>query len=275
MRAHVNYQLELSYSEPVRSANQILRLTPRACDSLHVLDWFVGVEPLTTLRRSEDGFGNIVLSCSHEGPLEKIVIGVEGLIETQDSAGVLRGVNEKQPLDLFLRHSEGCAADKDLRAFAAEAVAGEDERLGRLHRLMAAVHEAVAFAPGGSGAPRPAPAVFAAKTATARETAQVFVAAARALAIPARFVSGFRLEDVEAAQDHAWAEAYVENIGWIGFDATLDLCPRDLHLRLAHGVDYFSAAPRRGAFSATRASRSNAGWTPRRRVRRFGRASNK
>ncbi|MCW2272722.1 transglutaminase family protein [Rhodoblastus acidophilus] len=245
MRARVTLQIEVAFSEPVRSANTLLRLTPRPFDGLHVLDWFVGVEPVATLRRIEDGYGNMSHSCSHAGPLERIAITAEGQVETQDAAGVSRGLHEKQPLDLFLRHSHD-GPGEEITAFA-KSVSGAD-RLSRLHLLMGALHDRIAFAPTDS-APRAAAAVFAEGKGCAREIAQIFVTAARSQNIPARFVSGLLLDGAEGAAFHAWAEAHVDGIGWIAFDGALGFCPRDVHLRLAHGVDYWSAAPWRQAFS--------------------------
>ena len=45
---------------------------------------------------------------------------------------------------------------------------------------------------------------------------------------------------------HAWAEAYVENLGWVGFDPTNGMCTTDAHVRVAVGLDYLGAAPVRG-----------------------------
>ena len=247
MRARVTLQIEVAFSEPVRSANTLLRLTPRPFDSLHVLDWFVGVEPVATLRRNEDGYGNISHGCSHAGPLERIAITAEGQVETQDTAGVARGLHEKQPLDLFLRHCHDGPGDA-IVAFAAKAIGPETNSLSRPHLLMDTLHDHIAFAPADAP-PRPVAEVFEDGKGSARELAQIFVAAARAQNIPARFVSGLLLDDSDGAGFHAWAEAYVDEIGWIGFDSALGFCPRDAHLRLAHGVDYWSAAPRRDAFS--------------------------
>ncbi len=250
MRASVQFQLQVSFAEPVRGLNQILRLTPRGFDSQEVRDWRVDVLPDATCRRGEDAFGNIVHACSHDGPLDSLTVTAEGLVETHDGAGVLRGLNEKFPLDVFLRDAPATHADRELAVFARDALANEADPLGRMHLLMGALHKALAFAPGETEAPRPANEVFAARAGSARELAQVFVAAARALSVPARFVSGFHLgagEVGEAGPHHAWAEAFVDPIGWIGFDPALGFCPRDAHLRLATGLDFFGAAPRRAA----------------------------
>jgi transglutaminase-like putative cysteine protease len=250
MLASVQLQLQISYAEPVRALNQLLRLKPRSFDSQEVKEWQVDVLPDAKLRRTEDGFGNIVHSCSHDGPLDEVTITAEGLVETHDAAGVVRGLAAKLPLDVFLRDCPGTRADKDLAAFSLDSLADEKDPLGRMHGLMAALHKALALAPGEMGSPRPAAEVFASRAGSARELAQVFVAAARSLGTPARFISGFFLGGGEAdgaAALHAWAEVHVEPIGWIGFDPALGYCPRDEHLRIAQGIDYFSAAPRRAA----------------------------
>ncbi len=80
----------------------------------------------------------------------------------------------------------------------------------------------------------------------ATDYAHLFVGAARALGIPARYVTGYLVGDgEEAAAFHAWAEAFDEKLGWIGFDAMLELCPTDRHVRMAVGLDALSAAPLR------------------------------
>ena len=77
----------------------------------------------------------------------------------------------------------------------------------------------------------------------------MFLAAARAEGIPARYVSGYflRSDSTEQEAGHAWAEAYIEGVGWIGFDPANGVCADERHLRLAIGRDYLEAAPVRGA----------------------------
>jgi transglutaminase-like putative cysteine protease len=250
MRASIQYQLQISCAEPVRAVNQVLRLTPRGFDGQEIKDWRVDVLPDARMRRSEDAFGNIVHSCCHDGPLDQLSVMAEGDIETYDVAGVVRGLPEKMPLDVYLRDTGATQADKDLLAFAQDALQGEKDPLGRMHVLNAALHEACAFAPGEGETPRPAKEIFASRAGSARELAQVFVAAARGVDVPARFISGFFLGDEgvgRAGAHHAWAEVFVEPIGWVGFDPALGCCPRDEYLRIALGLDFFGAAPRRAA----------------------------
>lgn len=250
MRASVQYHFQISYADPVRAMNQVLRLTPRGFDGQEIKDWRVDVLPDARMRRNEDAFGNIVHSCSHDGPLEQLSVMAEGDIETNDTAGVVRGLPEKLPLDVYLRHTAATLADKELLAFTQDALSCETDPLGRMHVLNDALHEACAFAPGEGETPRPAREAFASRAGSARELAQVFVAAARGVDVPARLISGFFLgtEGVGAGgAHHAWAEVFVEPIGWIGFDPAFGCCPRDEYLRIALGLDFAGAAPRRSA----------------------------
>jgi transglutaminase-like putative cysteine protease len=72
--------------------------------------------------------------------------------------------------------------------------------------------------------------------------------AARVLGVPARYVNGYFLTETDEPSEahHAWAEAYIEGLGWLGFDPANGICPTDHYVRLACGLDAGSAAPIRG-----------------------------
>jgi transglutaminase-like putative cysteine protease len=74
--------------------------------------------------------------------------------------------------------------------------------------------------------------------------------------VPARYVAGYLLADAgDLAQHetHGWAEAWVEGLGWIGFDATNGLCVTERYVRLCCGLDAHDAAPVRGSVMGTTA----------------------
>ena len=74
--------------------------------------------------------------------------------------------------------------------------------------------------------------------------ARLLVALLRSVGIPARYVSGYL--HAAGVASHAWAEAFVPNLGWVAFDATNGFCATDAHVRIAAGLDYLGAAPVRG-----------------------------
>jgi transglutaminase-like putative cysteine protease len=90
--------------------------------------------------------------------------------------------------------------------------------------------------------------VFQLKRGVARDLAHIFIGAARSLSIPARFVAGYLcIDGVEQRSGHAWAEAYVPKLGWIGFDPVKGVCPSEAYIRVAVGLDALGAIPIRGA----------------------------
>ena len=91
---------------------------------------------------------------------------------------------------------------------------------------------------------------FALKRGVCQDLTHVFIAAARHLGVPARYVGGyFHRADGVTQQDagHAWAEAHVPALGWVAFDPANGICATDAHVRVAVGLDYLGAAPVRGA----------------------------
>ena len=67
--------------------------------------------------------------------------------------------------------------------------------------------------------------------------------------MPARYVGGYlKRSDGVVGQEagHAWAEAFVPDLGWVAFDPTNGISATDAHVRVSVGLDYLGAAPVRG-----------------------------
>src|SRR5215472_13836486 len=94
---------------------------------------------------------------------------------------------------------------------------------------------------------------------SAADLTHIFLGAARSLQIPARYLAGYLCGRAEPeGGGHAWAEAYVPGLGWVGFDTVNCVCPADAYVRVAVGLDALGAAPVRAApvtASATKARR--------------------
>ncbi|KAK0350475.1 hypothetical protein LTR94_028876, partial [Friedmanniomyces endolithicus] len=168
-------------------------------------------------------------------------------VATADTGGVVRGVNERLAPAVFLRETRLTQADAALCAFALEA--GEGASLDRMHRLMGAIHARVAFQVGATSASHTAAEAFAIGQGVCQDHAQIFIACARKLGVPARYVSGhLSRSDGQHDQDaaHAWAEAFIEDLGWVGFDPANGVCPTEHYVRVATGLDALGATPIRG-----------------------------
>ena len=251
MRIRVSHEIIHRFAPPARTVNQILRLTPLSFDSQYVLRWRIDVDADGALRETEDAHGNAVASYSHHGLIERLAVSAAGEVETSDAAGVVRGAVERLPAEMYLRESPLAHVNGALRDFAAEAAKGAADPLDSMHRLMSALNETIAFHPDEKDAAGSPVEAFALTRGRARDFAHIFIACARFLGVPARFISGYRVagEESEKAGAHEWAEAHVPALGWVAFDATAPICPDERYIRVAVGFDGQDGAMTRSAHS--------------------------
>lgn len=250
MRIRVVHDTHYRYDRPARSLIQAHRLTPRSHDGQHVRRW--RIEPSVDGRLSprEDGLGNLVHMFSMHRPTEELTIRVIGEVDTHDTGGIVRGAVERVPDAFFLRETDLTTTDEPLRDFAESAASGGGDVLEFLHRLLIAVNRTVTFDTGPTHTATTAVEAFALGRGVCQDLSHIFIAAARHRGVPARYVSGyFRRGDgvVDQEAGHAWAEAKVPGLGWVGFDPTNGICTTEAHLRVAVGLDYLGAAPIRGS----------------------------
>ena len=251
MRLRVVHETSYRYERPVRSFLQLLRLTPRDHDGQHVRTWRIEPSVEGRLKPQEDALGNLVHVFSSDAILESLRIRVAGEVETSDTHGLVSGAVERVPDLFYLRQTDLSRPDAEIRAFARD-VAGDAaaDPLAALHRLVAGLHREIAFDTEPTHAATTAAEAFALRRGVCQDLTHVFLAAARSVEIPARYVSGYLFRSdgtVEQDAGHAWAEAKVPDLGWIGFDPTNGICTTEAYVRIAIGLDYLGAAPVRGS----------------------------
>jgi transglutaminase-like putative cysteine protease len=114
---------------------------------------------------------------------------------------------------------------------------------------MVQINEHMTFDEDPTNSGTSAAEAFALKRGVCQDYAHIFIACARTGGVPARFVSGHFLRSdgsIHQQAGHAWTEAFVPDLGWVGFDAANGICTTDAHARVAIGLDYLGAAPVRG-----------------------------
>jgi transglutaminase-like putative cysteine protease len=193
-----------------------------------------------------DAYGNRAHLCSLTKPDAEITIAATGVVETHDRSGVV-GRLERDPVPALFRRVTPLT--KPIGAIAGRfRAAPRDgrERLSLLHGLMERVEEVLGEQSQAQSQSQDGQSQSQGKgtAASAPDYAHAFIGVARALEIPARYVTGYLAEaEDEPAAFHAWAEAWDDGLGWIGFDAMLGLCPTERHVRVACGLDALSTSP--------------------------------
>ena len=223
MKLTLSHTLVLSIGTPARAVQHLL-LTALATPQQKIEHWSIEAPGFAEAATFRDGYGNRAHLLSQVKPEMPITIAVTGSVETFDKAGVI-GRLEYDPMPaLFRRQTE-------LTKFGARLAEGLDAAAGRiplLHELM----ERASTLPQRQ-----------AQGADAAGLAHGFIGAARSLDVPARYVTGYLLDDDGMAKFHGWAEAWDDSLGWVGFDPLLNLCPAENHIRLASGLDALATMP--------------------------------
>jgi transglutaminase-like putative cysteine protease len=238
----VRHSTHYSYEGTNCFAVQRLRLTPSDTRAQTVRSWSIEAEGIEHAAGYLDGFGNKVHLITRCKPFRELTITASGEVETLDTGGVAGEVGEANPL-LFLNDTPLTRSSPAIDALADE-LPGRDA-LDQLHGLLQAVAKRVRYVTDATGSATTAAQAFDAGQGVCQDHAHIFIAGARRLGVPARYVCGYLHVEGEphAEAHHAWAEAHLPNLGWVGFDPANDICPTERYVRLACGFDAQSAAP--------------------------------
>lgn len=243
MRLSIRHHTNYAYERLGACAVQRLRLTPVPNRAQKILGWQIEAPGIDEAATYTDGFGNIVHLIAHNDSYETISITARGEVETSDTGGVVGGLGDTCNPYLFLRPTRLTEASAEINAMADRITAATT--LSQLHHLLEAIATRVDYVGDSTDSGTSAAEAFAAGRGVCQDHAHIFIAAARRLGVPARYVTGYLHVESEgqAAAHHAWAEAYLTGLGWVGFDPANHICPTDRYVRLACGFDAAWAAP--------------------------------
>lgn len=239
-----------SYHFPIGAARLILllRLWPEPHAGQVVRGWTVSVNDQPVLPTARTGHGDNIALWSAAADPGEIAILATGIVEAEDKAGLVTGLTVRPSPAIFLRATPHTRADKAVRELMGSPPAA-DAAIAWLHELMRVVHERLPYVAGSTSIDTTAIEALKAGAGVCQDHAHLFIAVARAHGIPARYVSGYLLADGDHGdlhETHAWAEAWIEGVGWCAFDPSSGICTTERYVRLTTGFDAADAAPIRG-----------------------------
>lgn len=253
MRLNIVHKSEYFYDSPVQYGLQRLRQTPKSRPGQTVSHWKVELEGAQEEVTYRDQYNNHVELISIIPGSERITITASGEVDTEETSGVVGPPRGYTPLWLFKRETPLTHKTRDIIALAREAKGDDDVAL--MHDLLDRIRERVPYVIGVTDANTTADEALALGKGVCQDHSHIFVTAARVRGYPARYVSGFLLIDGQdhQAASHAWAEVYIEGLGWVGYDVSNGISPDERYVCVATGLDYRDAAPISGIRHGTAA----------------------
>ena len=243
MRLRIHHTTRYSFQEPVTFALQQVRKTPKTSHQQRVHSWKTSVHGGCKELSFEDHHHNVTDLISFDNSVSALELVCEGEVELSDTHGVVGRHRGPAPLWLYRKSTPLTEA----RAGVRELVRGIDtaNMLDALHSLSERIRAAVSYEVGASLSGWTAEETIEAGSGVCQDHTHVFLACVRRLDLPARYVSGYLMLDDRSSQEamHAWAEAHVPDLGWVGFDISNGISPDARYVRVATGLDYSDAAP--------------------------------
>jgi transglutaminase-like putative cysteine protease len=262
----IRHVTRFRYSSPVSESVMEVRMQPRDDDNQSCQRFQLQTVPRTRIQHYFDHVGNVVHHFNVPSRHSILTITAEALVrvlppdpipdalapETWDALGQL--LDGYGVWDL-LQPSQFAHPTEALRAFADDLkIERGPDPLTTLRTINSAINQAFEYAPQTTRVDSPIDEALSRRRGVCQDFAHVMIALVRELGIPCRYVSGYlfhRREDQDRSQadaTHAWVEALLPDLGWVGFDPTNDLLAGARHVRVAVGRDYDDVPPTRGVY---------------------------
>lgn len=255
MLIDVTHISEFGYDRPITESVMELRLQPRVDLTQRVQSFDLSVEPTGHLATTVDAFGNVVHHYNFRPPHQLIRIVAHSVVETG-----LAG--DPAPPDRwrfqYLR-LDGPVEDIPDVLEVAERLRPHDEDdppqiEGAVSDLTGYIHDRFEYRGGVTTWQSTVADLVASGSGVCQDFTHYWIAACRAMGIPARYVSGYVHHPRESGDlpvteaSHAWGEAWVPDKGWCGFDPTNPVSATPYHVKVGVGRDYRDVPPTKGVF---------------------------
>lgn len=254
------------YSKPVWQSIMEVRMHPRSEYAQRCFQFQLSVSPRARIFSYTDHLANLVHHFDIPEPHKQLTIITDALVDVDAPLPLPQNLGPEAWDDLdamieeddywdMLMPSHYARPSSDLDAFAEElGVAKRDgqDPLELLTGLNSGLCRALAYVKESTSVDSPIEDALQSRQGVCQDFAHIMIAIVRNLRIPCRYVSGYLYHD-QSHEDrsaegatHAWVEALLPGLGWIGFDPTNDLIAGERHIRTAIGRDYADVAPTTG-----------------------------
>lgn len=263
----IRHLTKFRYELPVSESVMETRMHPRSDSSQRCLTFSLSVSPRCRVFSYRDHLGNNVHHFDIPGRHSQLVIVAEALVEQQLLSEIPPSLDSRawQQLDALVAEgdywemllpSEFAKPTQALMGLVKLFEIGRrDDPLTVLRQLNEKVYQYFNYVPRSTRVDSPIDEAIESHNGVCQDFAHTMIALVRHLRIPCRYVSGYLYQGEQGADRsvsdamHAWIEAFLPHVGWVGFDPTNNLLAHERHIRTAIGRDYADVPPTSGVYS--------------------------
>jgi transglutaminase-like putative cysteine protease len=266
----IRHVTEFDYSAPITESVMEVHMQPRTDEWQRCLSFTLDVTPRTHVQHHRDYLGNIIHHFDIPESHWRLVLLAEAQVEMLIPSPLPEALTPSawDELDVLLDNGDVwewlvpsyfAQPTALLHDLATELnAARRDDPLTVLRQINTGINQAFTYQPQSTEVDSPIDDALKARQGVCQDYAHIMIALARELRIPCRYVSGYLFHHVDDYSDpaasHAWLEALLPGLGWVGFDPTNNVVASDRHIRVAIGRDYADVPPTRGVFKGLASS---------------------
>jgi transglutaminase-like putative cysteine protease len=262
----IRHTSRFAYSAPITESTMEVRMQPRGDGRQRCLRFELTTQPRARVFAYQDSLGNVVHHFDIPSRHSRLWVTADAIVEMAHAATLPESLPDRVWDDLdeiavsgerwhSLQPSQFARETPLLAALAEELVWQRDaDPLTLMRRLNYALFHSFTYAQSETHVDSPIDDALKARAGVCQDLAHIMIALARRIGIPCRYVSGYLSSSSDShdrsaeGATHAWAEAYLPTLGWVGFDPTNDVLAAERHIRVAVGRDYADVPPTRGVF---------------------------
>ena len=269
----VRHFTRFRYSRPISQTVMEVRMHPRSEYLQRCFTFQLAVSPRARIFAYSDHMGNLVHHFDIPASHGQLTIIADALVEVDtppeqplrlgsEACGEHDAMIEHEDYWDMLRPSRFARASPELETLAREF--GVDKREGDplllLRRLNEQVYDAFSYVKASTSVDSPIEEALRSRQGVCQDFAHIMIALVRNLRVPCRYVSGYLHHSATHSDrsadgaTHAWVEALLPGVGWVGFDPTNNLLAGGRHIRTAIGRDYSDVPPTMGTMKGRASS---------------------
>lgn len=270
MEYQLSHRTAYRYAHPVGTSYQLLHLTPRHFAQQQVLSSSVTIAPTPVMQQQRtDYFGNSITDMVIRDQHSVLLIEARAHVIVYSDQNILLDLSPpwEKVVEIARYPGDNDSWDaakycfpsaqitlREARRYAAPLFTPGKPLLRLAMELTQQIYREFEYQGGVTDIYTPVPTVLTARTGVCQDFAHVAIACLRAFGIPARYVSGYLLNEprtgapklVGADASHAWFSVWCPEFGWVDFDPTNNVRTHNEHITLAWGRDYSDVSPTRG-----------------------------
>ena len=267
----LEYCIENKYESQVRRANFQLLVLPESTSHQIVKEVKIQASENQDLHRSKNLFGFETLTCYLGKPFTEFWFKLTAKIQKSEINPFL--VSQLSPEAEFASlHAPDFQIDNYLFLLATPLTKIAESAVGifpfysnnfqlfeYLTELNTTIFQLLEYSPDSTDVNTPVEEILLYRKGVCQDYAHLFISVCRRHNIPARYVSGYLNQGagfVGTSQLHAWVEALIPELGWVGFDSTNNLLADHHYIKIAHGTDFRDCSPIIGVLESTGTQKS-------------------